>query len=62
MASVKELFYDIESLFIEGSNPQEIAEELDCPIEYVNEVLSTFGITPEDFDVAEMPQGDYYGA
>ena len=62
MASVKNLFYDIESLFIEGATNTEIAVELACPIDYVNSVLSTFGVDPEDFDVAEMPQGEYYGA
>jgi hypothetical protein len=66
MASVKNLYYDIESLFIEGANNREIALELDCSIDYVNDVLSTFGVDPEDFDVAEMQQEDrensYYGA
>lgn len=44
MASVKELFYDIESMFIEGASSAEIADELACPIEYVQDVLSTMGV------------------
>lgn len=55
MASVKDLFYDIESLFIEGASANEIATQLSCPIEYVRQVLSTFGV--EDCDME-----DYYGA
>ena len=50
-------------LFIEGKTATEIANELLIPIEYVNSVLSDFGVDPEDFeDVADTPHGDYYGA
>ena len=58
MASVKDLFYDIEALFIEGASVQEISDELACPIEYVQQVLETFGVveTPQETDI------EYYGA
>ena len=63
MGAVKDMYYDVETLFIEGKTATEIANELLIPIEYVNSVLSDFGVDPEDFDdVADTPQGDYYGA
>jgi len=65
MGAVKDLFYDIESLFIEGYGAKAIAVQLNIPIAEVHEVLSTFGVEPEDTDVAEMPQDEgsnYYGA
>ena len=63
MGAVKDMYYDVETLFIEGKTATEIANELLIPIEYVNSVLSDFGIDPEDFeDVAETPHDNYYGA
>jgi hypothetical protein len=63
MGAVKDMYYDVETLFIEGKTATEIANELLIPIEYVNSVLSDFGVDPEDFeDVADTPHGDYYGA
>jgi len=63
MGAVKDMYYDVETLFIEGKTATEIASELLIPIEYVNSVLSDFGVDPEDFeDVADTPHGDYYGA
>jgi len=71
MGAVKDLYYDIETLFIEGYTAKAIALELKVPLEYVNDVLADFGVEPEDFedetidpaewDVAFPPQ-DYYGA
>lgn len=65
MGAVKDLFYDIESLFIEGYSAKAIAVQLDIPIREVYEVLDTFGVSEEDMDVAEVPQDEssnYYGA
>ncbi len=71
MGAVKDLYYDIETLFIEGYTAKAIALELKVPLEQVNAVLSDFGVEPEDFedetiDPAEwdvaFPPHDYYGA
>ena len=63
MSAIKDIYYDVETLFIEGYSANQIASELTIPIEYVNSVLSDFGIDPDDFeDVADTQHGDYYGA
>ena len=66
MGAVKDMYYDVESLFIEGHTASEIANQLAIPIEYVNDVLSDFGVEPEDADLEytnlDDIQGDYYGA
>ena len=61
MAGVKELFYDIESMFIDGATTDQISRELACPIEYVQNVLSTMGVveTQQEEDEIYSP---YYGA
>ena len=64
MSKIKDLAYDVETLFIEGYGAKAIAAELLIPIEYVYDVLDDFGVARED--VAETPQDtespDYYGA
>ena len=63
MGAVKDMYYDVETLFIEGKTATQIAHELAIPVEYVNGVLSDFGVDPEDFeDVADSQQGDYFGS
>ena len=65
MGAVKDLFYDIESLFIEGYSAKAISVQLGVPIREVYEVLDTFGVSEEDMDVADEPQDEgsnYYGA
>jgi len=70
MGAVKDLFYDIESLFIEGYGAKAIAVQLGIPVEEVNDVLDTFGVDPADVDAEswdeleadEFDQGDYFGA
>ena len=71
MAAVKDMFYDIETLFIEGLTAKQIAKELMIDVQYVNDVLDTFGVEPEDFDDEDLElevtdlddiAGDYYGA
>ncbi len=49
MGAVKDMYYDVETLFIEGYTAKQIAAELLIPVEYVNSVLSDFGVDPEDF-------------
>ena len=62
MGAVKDMYYDVETMFIEGYGAKAIAAQLSIPIEYVYSVLSDFGVDAED--VAETPQPDenYYGA
>jgi hypothetical protein len=61
MASVKELYYDIESMFIDGVATDQISRELACPIEYVQTVLASMGVveTQQEEDEIYSP---YYGA
>ena len=54
MSKVKDLFYDIETLYIDGLSAVEIANELACPVDYVKGVLDGFGVE----DVAETPQDE----
>jgi hypothetical protein len=55
----EQLFYDVEALYIEGLSAAEIAVELNCPLDLVNEQLVEMG-------VADAPQEEvyspYYGA
>jgi len=65
MAAVKDMFYDIESLFIDGLTPVEISKELQIDIKYVLDVLTTFGVDEEDFedqDQIDEVLENYYGA
>ena len=68
MSKVKDLYYDIESLFIEGYGAKAIAVQLDIPIEEVNDVLDTFGVDSADVDAEDWDEleaferGDYFGA
>ena len=59
MSKVKDLAYDIETLFIDGKSPREIAEELGCPLGIVKGALEGFGVDVRDM---EPDLGDYYGA
>jgi len=58
MGAVKDMYYDVESLFIEGYGAKAIAAQLCIPIEYVYDVLSDFGVEAED--VVETPQDEIY--
>lgn len=63
MGAVKDMYYDIETLFIEGATAAEIASQLIIPIEAVYEVLSDFGVEPEDFiEPADEIYSPYYGS
>ena len=61
MASVKELFYDIESMFIDGASTDQISSELACPIEYVRDVLASMGVAETEQEADEI-YSPYYGA
>ncbi len=50
MAAVKDMFYDIETLFIEGYSAKEIAKELGIPVAQVQDVLSSFGVDEADME------------
>lgn len=41
---MSEYSYDIEQLFIEGLNPKQIAQNLECPVEYVYAWLESEGL------------------
>jgi hypothetical protein len=62
MGAVKDMYYDVETLFIEGYGAKAIASQLCIPIEYVYDVLDDFGVARDD--VAEKPHTEegYYGA
>jgi len=62
MSKMKDLTWDVESLFIDGMSPRQIAAELECPLGVVVGILEGFGV--DTADVAEKPQTeqDYYGA
>ena len=68
MGAVKDLYYDIEAMFIEGHTASEIAKELNVPIEQVKDVLDDFGVEADDVDAADWDEleafeaDDYYGA
>ena len=49
----EKLFYDIESLYIDGLSAKAIAAELGCTVELVLEQLAEIG-------VADQPQEDDY--
>ena len=52
MSKVKNLIYDIESMYIEGFNAKSIAVQMNVPYEDVLSVLESWSVS----DVAEMPQ------
>jgi hypothetical protein len=59
MSKLADLSYDIETLFIDGLSPREIAEQLNCPLGIVKGALEGFGVDVRDM---EPDLGDYYGA
>ena len=48
MSKVKDLAYDVETLFIDGLTAKSIAAELDCPVELVINILADFGVSAEE--------------
>jgi orotate phosphoribosyltransferase-like protein len=69
MSAVKDLFYDIETMFIEGKTAREISKELNVPLDAVEDVLDSFGVSSDDIELDvdaadwdEVDADDYYGA
>jgi hypothetical protein len=60
MSKLKDLNYDIETLFIDGKSPREIAEELGCPLGIVKGCLEGFGVDTRDLE--DDLYSPYYGA
>jgi hypothetical protein len=58
MSKMAELSYDIQEMFIDGADAKHIAFMLDVPIEQVQAVLNSFGVSDEDI----VADDDYYGA
>lgn len=56
MGAVKDLFYDIETMFIEGYSAKAIAVELGIPLEEVEDVLDTFGVDADDVDAEDWDE------
>jgi DNA-binding CsgD family transcriptional regulator len=47
---MKDLEYDIESMFIDGETPLEIAVTLKIPLSMVKNTLKTFGVDTRDIE------------
>ena len=50
MSKMKDMEYDIETLFIDGASPAEIAEQLSIPVILVKRTLETFGVDTRDLE------------
>ena len=61
MGAVKDLSYDIQEMFIDGADAKHIAFMLEVPIEQVQAVLNSFGVSDEDI-VADEPYSPYHGS
>jgi hypothetical protein len=59
MSKLKDVAYDIETMFIDGDSPQTIAVQLDIPLSLVKSTLKSFGVDVRDL---EEDMGDYQGA
>ena len=59
MSKMAELDYDIQELYIDGLDSQQIAKELDCPLYIVVDCLREMGVVETQQDEEYSP---YYGA
>ena len=50
MSKLKDLSYDIETLFIDGLSPRAIAKELNVPLGIVKGALEGFGVDVRDLE------------
>ena len=57
MSKIKDLAYDVETLFIDGCQPSQIALQLEIPLSIVQGFLKSFGV-----DERDMEEDPYYGA
>ena len=60
MSAMSNLDYEIQEMFIDGADASHIAFMLKVPVDQVQAVLNSFGVSDEDC-VAEKPH-EYYGA
>jgi hypothetical protein len=61
MSAFKDLSYDIQEMFIDGADAKHIAFMLKLPLDEVQKVLNSFGVSDEDI-VADEPYSPYNGA
>jgi hypothetical protein len=61
MSALKDLSYDIQEMFIDGADAKHIAFMLKLPLDEVQKVLNSFGVSDEDI-VADEPYSPYNGA
>lgn len=54
MSKVKDLSYDIQEMFIDGADAKHISFMLKVPLDQVQAVLNSFGVSDEDI-VADEP-------
>jgi hypothetical protein len=54
MSKFKDTIYDIQEMFIDGADAKHIAFMLKIPLEEVQKVLNSFGVSDEDI-VADEP-------
>jgi len=56
MSKIDDLYYDVESLYIEGVSAKRIAVLLECSMEDVYAVLEDMGVAdaPQDKDLADF--------
>ncbi len=63
MSKVADLVYDVQELYIDGMGAKQIAAELECPVEFVLQILQEFGVEDSDTDYPEDEvYSPFYGA
>jgi len=63
MSKVADLVYDVRELYIDGMGAKQIAAELECPVEFVLQILQEFGVEDSDTDYPEDEvYSPFYGA
>ncbi len=60
MSKMADLAYDIETMFIDGETPMEIAVQLKIPLSMVKSTLESFGVDTRDLE--DEVYSPYYGA
>ncbi len=60
MSKMADLAYDIETMFIDGETPMEIAVQLKIPLSMVKSTLKSFGVDTRDLE--DEVYSPYYGA
>jgi len=60
MSKMADLAYDIETMFIDGETPMEIAVQLKIPLSMVKSTLKTFGVDVRDLE--DEVYSPYHGA